>query len=434
MNAGVRRRLRENNSVAASNSAAKTNNTLLEHTKILASNFHDEIWRTRSILPSIDIAALLANTEYCVDAALRINAAGRASVANLPSQDPELQRKLALHAVNAIADSWKQNPNVIKSKHIMKIAKTRLKLRNLESLCPPVNPPVPMKAKTDNPAIKAAFDHPYLCPPIPIEAPQWADSMPGLVDEAEESPMFDLADLEPQERASWNNARSPAEMERSLPKISQKTNVVAFVQTNKVDLDESNVFDAEFEMATPVKIERSASPELVPLTPMKQKVATPLVPLTPVKTKVANLVPLSPVKLEAETPELEPLQAKPPSCEVSLGWLQNLAAKNLVTVTSQSTFLALSDNQLKQFSVWASGKDASVVEKCQQRLVESRLSTQNLRGKRKIEVSTLGGTMHRIENGKIVGKTQTSELFPFERKINGHVILVLASDHPAERN
>lgn len=407
---------------AKSEEKVTADDAILAHTKILASNFHDEVWRTRSLYPSVNIDALFANVEYCVDAALRINAVGRASVANLPTQNPELQRTLAQHAVIAIAESWKQNPSAIKSKHIVRIANKRLKMTNLASLCPPVNPPVPMKSK--------AFEHPYLCPPIALEAKSWTESMPDLVEDPELiDGDYELPDIMPEERASWDDSASAVDMERTMPKISSG---LVSIAAQKIRIAESEIFDLEepLIMATPVKIQRSVSPELVPLTPVH---TNDLVPLTPVKSRLVPLTPTKPLRSEfAETPELE--KSAEPSCEISLGWLKTLADKQLITLTSDSTFLALSDNQLKQFCVWAEGKDAKVVESCQKNLVRSRLSTQNPQGQKRLNISTLAGITHRIEDGMIVGKTQRSKIFASQRKINGKTIFVLASDHPVERD
>ena len=362
------------------------------HAINIATNFLNELWRTHNAVPSVNISSLLAQREYCINAALRLSLTGRGSISALPGASVQTQHFLAAAAVDAVGESWKLHPK--KLKHVIRATQTNLKSLKLDKaeLCPPINPPVPMKV----------FDHPHLCPPISIEM---RTSSPDLMDETEQAnesayeearSTYKEPKMKSYEKALWKNMQQADDLEEAFA-----TKGYGRPQTGWTDM----------EPLTPIagRPPKPVKPQLVPLTPLASRSSPELVPLTP---KVA-----------------EPVA---PSCKISLQWLKELSAKNLVELSNDSTFLALADAHLTDFDTWKVGKTESQIQGAKANIINARLSSALMTG-RKFDFVAVKGNVHRIEGGMIIGATTQSKLFPSRQLINGKTVLVLASEHPISK-
>lgn len=342
---------------------------LMAHAIDIATNFLNEVWRTHTTVPSVNVANLLEQQDYCVDAALRLCRVGRGNVNALYSKDESIQGHLAKAAVGAVAHSWKMQPNARKLKHVMKGVRSNLKSLKLDdSFCPPVNPPAPMK-----------WEHEYLCPPVAIVAP-----MPNL---APETPIAGR-DIDYFDETAEANDLAYEEALRD-----QSSYESAFWENTR-ELEQQKV------VSKPVKLE--------PVTPIIEE----------------KLEVLSPIKRPTA------VAATAPICNISLAWLKEFSADNSVELRDNSTFLAFPDSHLDGFNKWSEEKTAAEIRTVKQGMIKSRLSHETQRGVRKFNLATLSKVTHRIEDGAVVSDSGRSQIFPSERQINGKRVLVLASEHP----
>lgn len=362
--------------------------TPTEHAKHIATNFLNQVWYTHTAMPTVDIAAQLANRAYCVDLALRLSRIGRGSMESLPGATTQIQHHLAAMAVDAAAKSWDLNPR--KLKHALRTAQENLDAQNLNEvqlLCPPINPPVPMKET----------EHPYLCPPVAIAK--------------KKKPMPDDLDMERYEKALWQN-----------------------MQDSKADELEESFADQDYRKPT-----SGWNPgEREPLTPVME---SHLEPLTPIRVAVANPAPIASTKKSTMVP-LTPAVAAPiaapvpssdaPSCEISIGWLAELSKAGLIELKDGFTFLAYGDSTLTDFNTWKEKKTEAQIRGTQLNLLKTRLSSQRIQGS-VVDFVSLNNTVHRIERGMVIDeKTHpvASKIYPGKRLINGKEVVVLASEHP----
>lgn len=346
---------------------------LTAHAVDIATNFLNEVWRTHTAQPSINVAALLERQDYCVDAALRLCRVGQGDLNSLRAKDAALQQQLAKVAVGAVVQSWKLHPNAKKLKHVMKGVQSNLKTLKLEEavdLCPPMNPPVPMKE-----------DHPYLCAPVAVGAP-----MPGL---SVETPLVSG-------RGDMEFADETAE-----------ANEMAYKEAMQ---EEESAYERSFWENT---------------REMEQEEPLKAVKLEPITPALEELQVLTPIKRAAPVA---------PSCDISLAWLKEFSADKSVELRDNSTFLAFPDSHLSDFETWSKEKKPAEVRTVKLNMIKARLSHDNQTGMRRFNLTTLGNISHRIEDGAIVAGAQRSITFPSKRRINGKTVLVLASEHPFGKN
>jgi len=363
---------------------------LTAHAVDIATNFLNEVWRTHTAQPSINVTALLEQQTYCLDAALRLCRVGRGDV---DSTDAALQQQLAKVAVGAVAQSWKLHSNASKLKHVMRGVQSNLKALKLdENLCPPMNPPVPMQE-----------EHPYLCPPVQV-----GGTLPGL------------------------SLETPQITGRGEPEIFDETteaNEMAYAEAMKSQGEDAyeqafwkNTRELEdvVQGKKPSKPKKSAKPEKK--MPEKSLKAVELEPITPSLEE----------KLQVLTPIARPAAPAAPSCNISLAWLKEFSADKSVDLRDNSTFLAFPDSHLVDFDNWAKQKKPAEIRTVKLGMIKARLSHENQRGMRRFNLATLSNVTHRIEDGAVVSGAKRSQIFPSERQINGKKVLVLASEHPFE--
>lgn len=379
--------------VAIADAPLPAENSYTAHAGHIATNFLNELWRTRATAPSVNIPNLLKQREYCIDAALRLSRVGRGSVDALPNKSLQVQHQLTAAAVDAVAQSWKLKPQ--KLKHVAKAVQAHLKAKQIDvDLCPPINPPVPMKV----------FDHPHLCPPVSIAAPIAAPGLVPITPIAMRSASPDMSETQAANNAAYEQARS------SKTRRADKTEMTNYEKALWKNMQEK---PEELEVAFATK--GWGQPQaLVPMTPVVESNIAARPP-KPVKT--------TPVKVD------EPAA---PSCAISLQWLKELSAKKVIALSKESTFLAFADSHLAGFDRWKVDKSESVIEGMKANMINARLCSKHMTG-RKFDFVANNGAVHRIETGMIIGATVQSQIFPSTQQINGCEVLVLASEHPISK-